>query len=84
MSEVTYKVTLPFNFLAEQRTRGDITVTREGGYEGPLTDEQLEALNADEQFIVTKIAEEPAKPAEKPKAQIESVQIRALFYMGCA
>ena len=47
MSETTYKVTLPFNFLAEQRIREGIIVPRDGGYEGPLTDEQYEAINND-------------------------------------
>ena len=52
MSEPTYKVTLPFNFLAESRTREGVIVPREGGYEGPLTDEQYEAISNDPIFTV--------------------------------
>ncbi|TFC63719.1 hypothetical protein E3O62_02510 [Cryobacterium sp. TMT2-15-1] len=52
MSEVTYKVTLPFNFLAESRTREGVIVPRDGGYEGPLTDEQYKAISNDPIFTL--------------------------------
>lgn len=44
---MSYKVTLPKAFSYDQRRRAGITVSREGGYEGDLTAEQLKAVKAD-------------------------------------
>lgn len=35
-------------FLADQRTRSGVTVRKRDGYEGLLTDEQVEAITADD------------------------------------
>jgi hypothetical protein len=57
MAEI-YRVELasPLSFPADQRTRAGVVVTKQDGYEGELSDEQLEAIKADEHLVVTKVA----------------------------
>lgn len=53
----TYKVKLvdPLGFPADQRVRSGVLVTKADGYEGELTDEQLEAIKNDEHLVVSKV-----------------------------
>ncbi|AZZ51422.1 hypothetical protein [Rathayibacter festucae] len=61
-----YKVTLPWDFPYDQRTRAGVTVTKAYGYEGPLTAEQADEIEADGQFVVEQIeAEQITKPLTK-------------------
>jgi len=68
MAEVNYKVTLPFTFLADSRTRGGITVPREGGYEGTLSAEALKEIKADKVLTVEKIVDVVAEAKAKAVA----------------
>lgn len=69
MAEATYKVTLPFTFLADSRTRGGITIPRDGGYEGPLDADQLKAIKADDILTVEEIASAKAPTETKAPAK---------------
>lgn len=60
-----YKVSLksPVNFPADRRIRAGVEVFKAGGYEGELTKEQLEAIEADEHLVVEEV--KGSKPAPK-------------------
>ncbi|MCO4274270.1 hypothetical protein NG701_07485 [Pseudarthrobacter sp. HLT3-5] len=58
-----YSVTLPREFPYEQRVRAGIVVNKVYGFEGELTDEQLEAIKADGVLSVTKV-QAPASKSE--------------------
>jgi hypothetical protein len=58
-----YKVTLPREFPYEQRIRAGVVVNKVHGFEGELTDEQLEAIKADKVLTVSKV-EAPATKSE--------------------
>lgn len=64
-----YKVTIAdaFNFPADQRIRSGITVLKATGYQGELTDEQLEAIEADSYLAVEEVTEPAAAPAKPIK-----------------
>lgn len=59
-----YKVTLPREFPYEQRVRAGIIVNKVQGFEGELTDDQLEVVKADSILTVQKIQSEADKKAE--------------------
>ena len=61
-----YKVTLPREFPYNERIRAGVVINQEHGYEGELTDEQLEAIQADSLLTVEKVeAPKAAKAATK-------------------
>jgi hypothetical protein len=63
-----YKVTLPREFPYEQRIRAGVVVNKVHGYEGELTDEQLEAVNADQLLTVSEAAApKAAEPIKQAK-----------------
>lgn len=64
----TYKVSIknPLSFPAEQRVRSGVLVTKQDGYEGELTDEQLQAVQADDYLSVEKVT--ASKPADDSKS----------------
>ncbi|PPH83918.1 hypothetical protein [Rathayibacter sp. AY1D9] len=67
-----YKVTLPWDFPYDQRTRAGVTVTKAYGYEGPLTAEQADEIEADGQFVVEQIeAATQDDPSTKPLTKAE-------------
>lgn len=71
MAEKQYKVTLPKTFAASRRMRGGVGIPagREG-YVGSLTEEQLEAIEADPQLTVEELeveADESDKPVDLNK-----------------
>ena len=61
----TYKVTVNFpeNLQATERRRAGIIVDRANGYEGELSAEQLEAIEADTYLTVEEVKQ---KAADKP------------------
>ncbi|MDR6794731.1 hypothetical protein J2X12_004121 [Pseudarthrobacter oxydans] len=59
-----YKVTLPREFPYNERVRAGVVINKEHGYEGELTDEQLEAIQADSLLTVEKV--EAPKQAKAP------------------
>lgn len=66
----TYKVELPQGFPYAQRIRSGVTVFKDQPYEGELTDDQLEAIKADDFLTLTKAKEakaetKPDKPEDK-------------------
>lgn len=74
---MSYRVTLPKTFPYDQRVRAGITVSRQDGYEGDLTDDQLAAIKADPLLTVT--SDKPAahqkqdtKPASSDQKKDES------------
>lgn len=58
-TEKQYKVTAQFGagIVATSRTRAGIVVGREDGYVGPLTDEQLAAIEEDTYLTVSEVTE---------------------------
>lgn len=50
-----YKVTLPKEFPYNERIRAGVVINKEHGYEGELTDGQLQAIQADNLLTVEKI-----------------------------
>lgn len=58
-TEKQYKVTAQFGagIVATSRTRAGIVVGREDGYAGPLTDEQLAAIEEDTYLTVSEVTE---------------------------
>lgn len=58
-TEKQYKVTAQFGagIVATSRTRAGIVVGREDGYTGPLTDEQLAAIEEDTYLTVSEVSE---------------------------
>lgn len=69
MSEAIYKVTLPYNFLAEHRHRAGVIIPRDGGYEGPLTDQQFEAIEADEWLTLEAVSDPEAEARAEAEAK---------------
>lgn len=68
MSKYVVTINQPRSFSAEQRVRAGIVVSREHGYEGELTEEQLDAIKADRELTVV-AAKAEGKQAEKPAAK---------------
>lgn len=65
MADTNYRVTLPFSFPYDQRTRAGVAVTKAEGYEGPLTDAQITEITEDGQFDIEAIEEQVTKPLTK-------------------
>lgn len=68
MADITYTVQLVTGFPYPQRVRSGITALKEGGYEDPLSDEQLSAIKADEYLVLE--SNEPATPLAPTKKQL--------------
>lgn len=68
-----YKVTvdLPADINATQRIRAGIVVSREHGYVGELTEEQLKAIQADSYLTVTEAKSSGSSEEDKAKADAE-------------
>lgn len=64
----TYKVTVEFpaEIPAVERHRAGIVVNRVYGYEGPLTEEQLGAIEADS-YLTVEAIDVPAPAPKKAK-----------------
>lgn len=61
-----YKVELSKSFTKDRRNRAGISVTRTEPFEGDLTDEQVDAIQTDPEFVLTVVeGEKPAAPAKK-------------------
>lgn len=80
-TEKQYKVTAQFGagIVATSRTRAGIVVGREDGYVGPLTDEQLAAIEEDTYLTVSEVTEGSedsgvaSEIIEKAKAEADGV-----------
>ena len=68
MADTIYTVQLVPGFPYPQRIRAGVTVLKEGGYEGPLDDEQLAAIKADEYLVLE--GSKPETPPELTKKQL--------------
>lgn len=68
MADITYIVQLVTGFPYPQRVRAGVTVLKDGGYEGPLSDDQLAAIKADEYLVLE--SNEPATPPAPTKKQL--------------
>ncbi|VXC38984.1 hypothetical protein PLANTIT3_80092 [Plantibacter sp. T3] len=67
-ADITYTVQLVTGFPYPQSIRAGVTVLKEGGYEGPLDDDQLAAIKADEYLVLE--SNEPATPLAPTKKQL--------------